>query len=81
MKIVAEKSRGTPRISNRLLKIVRDYHTIGKDVADEKVLQNIFKDIGIDERGLDYMDRKYLDAIANKFNYGPVGLGTLSAAL
>ena len=81
LKIVADKSRGTPRISNRLLKIVRDYHTIWKDVADKEVLESIFKDIGIDERGLDYLDRKYLDAIANKFNYGPVGLGTLSAAL
>ena len=50
MKIVAEKSRGTPRISNRLLEIVRDHHTIGKHVADKDVLENIFTDIGIDER-------------------------------
>jgi len=81
LKIISEKSRGTPRISNRMLKIVRDYHTIWKDVADKDVLENIFTDIGIDERWLDYLDRKYLDAIANKFNYGPVGLGTLGAAL
>lgn len=80
-KIIAEKSRWTPRISNRLLKIVRDYHTIWKDVADKDTLESIFKDIGIDERWLDYLDRKYLDAIANKFNYWPVWLGTVSAAL
>jgi len=39
LKIISEKSRGTPRISNRMLKIVRDYHTIGKDVADKDILE------------------------------------------
>lgn len=48
--IVAKKSRGTPRIANRLLKILRDYHTIGKNIGDETVLTEVFKDIGIDEK-------------------------------
>lgn len=47
---VAGKSRGTPRIANRLLKILRDYHTIGKDISEISTLEEVFKDIGIDER-------------------------------
>jgi Holliday junction resolvasome RuvABC ATP-dependent DNA helicase subunit len=48
--VVAGKSRGTPRIANRLLKILRDYHTIGKDIQDIAVLREVFTDIGIDEK-------------------------------
>lgn len=47
---LAGKSRGTPRIANRLLKILRDYHTIGKNISDIEVLKEIFQDIGIDEK-------------------------------
>ncbi len=79
--LVAEKSRGTPRIANRLLKILRDYHTIGKDVTDEQILREVFLDIGIDEKWLDYLDRKYLESIYTNFKGGPVGLGTLSSTL
>lgn len=78
---LAGKSRGTPRIANRLLKILRDYHTIGKNISELKVLTEIFQDIGIDEKGLDYLDRKYLESIHKNFNGGPVGLGTLSSTL
>lgn len=81
LEIIATKSRGTPRIANRLLKILRDYHTIGKDISDETILQEVFADIGIDERGLDYLDRKYLDAIYKNFGGGPVGLNTLASVL
>ncbi len=81
LEIVAGKSRGTPRIANRLLKILRDYHTIGKDITDIWVLTEVFEDIGIDERGLDYLDRKYLSSILKNFKGGPVGLGTLSSVL
>lgn len=77
----AKKSRGTPRIANRLLKILRDYHTIGKDISDIQVLEEVFQDIGIDEQWLDYLDRKYLEAIYHKFNSGPVGLNTIAATL
>ena len=79
--IVAKKSRGTPRIANRLLKIVRDYKTIWKEVSDVTVLEEIFQDIWIDDLGLDYLDRKYLETIYTKFAAWPVWLNTLAAAL
>ena len=78
---ISKKSRGTPRIANRLLKIVRDYHTIGKDVSDTEILEKIFTDIWIDELWLDYLDRKYLETIHTKFNSGPVGLNTLASSI
>ncbi|MDD2907871.1 MAG: Holliday junction branch migration DNA helicase RuvB [Candidatus Gracilibacteria bacterium] len=78
---ISKKSRGTPRISNRLLKIIRDYHTIGKDLVKPSIIDEIFSDIGIDELGLDYLDRKYLNTIMDKFACGPVGLNTLSSAI
>lgn len=81
LKVVAGKSRGTPRIANRLLKILRDYHTIGKDIQDIAVLREVFTDIWIDEKWLDYLDRKYLENIFKNFKWGPVGLGTLSSTL
>jgi Holliday junction DNA helicase RuvB len=67
IELISKKSRGTPRIANRLLKIVRDYKTIGKDVSLKEVMEEIFHDIGIDELGLDYLDRKYLQNILTKF--------------
>ena len=81
LEIVAGKSRGTPRIANRLLKILRDYHTIWKDVSDVWVLREVFSDIWIDEKWLDYLDRKYLESIWKSFKGGPVWLGTLSSTL
>lgn len=78
---LAKKSRWTPRIANRLLKILRDYHTIWKDVSNEVILREIFDDIGIDALGLDYLDRKYLTTIKESFNGGPVGLSTLASIL
>jgi Holliday junction DNA helicase RuvB len=81
LKIVAKKSRWTPRIANRLLKIIRDYSTIGKDISDIKVLNDVFLDIWIDELWLDYLDRKYLETIYNKFGNKAVWLNTLSSAI
>ncbi len=78
---ISKKSRWTPRIANRLLKIVRDYSTIWKDVSNNEELKNIFKDIGIDDLWLDYLDRKYLETIYSKFNSWPVWLNTLSSAI
>lgn len=78
---IAKKSRWTPRIANRLLKTVRDYYTIWKDVSDISVLEWIFSDIWIDELWLDYLDRKYLETIHYKFNSWPVWLNTLAAAI
>ena len=78
---VAKKSRGTPRIANRLLKILRDYHTIWKDITDITVLKEIFLDIWIDNKWLDYLDRKYLETIYKNFKWGPVGLWTIASVL
>ena len=78
---ISKKSRWTPRIANRLLKIVRDYSTIWKEVSNIKVLEWIFKDIWIDKLGLDYLDRKYLNTIHTKFNSWPVWLNTLASAI
>ena len=80
-KIVARRSRWTPRISNRLLKIVRDYKTIWKDVTDIDTLENIFTEIGIDTLWLDYLDRKYLDTLYSKFASTAVWLNTLASAI
>ncbi len=79
---IAKRSRGTPRIANRLLKRIRDFAqiknngVINKLLADESL--NLLE---IDKAGLDLIDRKILDVIINKFNGGPVGLETLAAAL
>ncbi len=81
LEIISQKSRGTPRIANRLLKILRDYHTIGKNIQDAEVLSDIFQDIGIDEKGLDYLDRKYLESIQKNFWGGPVWINTLASTL
>ncbi len=78
---LSRKSRWTPRIANRLLKIIRDYHTIWKDLNDYKIIDEIFLDIGIDELWLDYLDKKYLTTILEKFNSWPVWLNTLSSAI
>lgn len=79
--VLAKSSRQTPRIANRLLKRVRDYaefknfSSISEGLAAEALLK-----LGIDEMGLDQTDREILVAIIDKFNGGPVGLNTLSAA-
>ena len=79
---VARRSRGTPRIANRLLRRVRDYAeikadgTVGADTA-AKALDML----DVDKEGFDYMDRKLLTAIIEKFDGGPVGLDNLAAAI
>ncbi|MBI5893300.1 MAG: Holliday junction branch migration DNA helicase RuvB [Deltaproteobacteria bacterium] len=79
---IAMRSRGTPRIANRLLKRVRDFAQvkadgiITKDVADEAL-----KCLEIDKKGFDKMDRQILMAIIDKFGGGPVGIESLSASL
>lgn len=74
---IAKRSRGTPRITNRLLKISRDFTTN----LDARAAQRIMRELGIDEYGLDSWDRKYLKLLAVKFDGGPVGLTTLAGAL
>lgn len=78
---VAKRSRGTPRIANRLLKRVRDYAQVVEDgVISEEVSKKALKLLEVDELGLDGIDKKMIDTIINKFNGGPVGLDTLAAA-
>lgn len=79
--MLAKRARGTPRIANRILKIIRDYHIIGKNIYKSEDLENIFYDIGIDSLGLDYLDRKYLQTLLEKFAWWPVWLNTISAAI
>lgn len=79
---IASRSRGTPRIANRLLKRVRDIAEIEFDgVIDVNVAQSALARFEIDELGLDDFDRKMLSAIINHYGGGPVGLDTLAAAV
>lgn len=79
---LARRSRGTPRIANRLLRRVRDFAQIQADgIITRPVVRNTLKLLEIDEMGLDVMDRMVLLTIIEKFGGGPVGLGTIAAAL
>lgn len=79
---IASRSRGTPRIANRLLKRVRDIAQIEYDgVITEKVAMNALERFEIDELGLDEFDRTMLKTIINNYGGGPVGLDTLAAAV
>jgi Holliday junction DNA helicase RuvB len=79
---LAGRSRGTPRIANRLLRRSRDFAQVRADgVITLKVVQNALKLLEIDEIGLDQMDRMILLTIIDKFSGGPVGLDTLAAAI
>jgi holliday junction DNA helicase RuvB len=79
---IAERSRGTPRVANRLLKRVRDFAEVcGAGVVTEEVAREALALLEVDGAGLDRHDRAILDAIATKFSGGPVGLSTLAAAV
>ncbi len=79
---IAKRSRGTPRIANRLLKRVRDYaQVIGEGKITKEIADKTLKIMEIDELGLDFIDRKILMSIIKKFGGGPVGLETLSATI
>jgi Holliday junction DNA helicase RuvB len=79
---IASRSRGTPRIANRLLRRVRDYTQVR---ADGHVTRDLAHDalalFEVDEAGLDRLDRAVLDALCRRFGGGPVGLGTLAVAV
>ncbi len=79
---VAKRSRGTPRISNRLLRRVRDYAQVKADgVVSSEVADAALKMLDVDNLGFDVMDRKLLQAVLEKFGGGPVGLDNLAAAI
>jgi holliday junction DNA helicase RuvB len=79
---LATRSRGTPRIANRLLRRVRDYaEVVGDGTIDEETARAALAMQGVDGLGLDRIDREYLSLIIEKFDGGPVGVGTISVAL
>ncbi|MEW6033690.1 MAG: Holliday junction branch migration DNA helicase RuvB [Chloroflexota bacterium] len=79
---IAKRSRGTPRVANRLLKRVRDYAQVkGDGMVTHKVALQALAGLGVDSIGLDEIDHRLLHTIIEKFEGGPVGLETLAAAI
>jgi holliday junction DNA helicase RuvB len=79
---LALSARQTPRIANRLLRRVRDFAEInGKEVVDNDIVTRALEALGIDELGLDSIDRSILKTIIEKFQGGPVGVNTISASI
>jgi Holliday junction DNA helicase RuvB len=79
---IAKRSRGTPRVANRLLRRVRDFAAVaGHGRVDAKAADAALTRLEVDARGLDAMDRRYLACIADSYGGGPVGVETLAAAL
>ena len=79
---LAKRSRGTPRIANRLLKRVRDYAQVRADgVITREVTDQALRMMEIDELGLDRTDRRFLNSIIQNFGGGPVGLETIASTI
>ena len=79
---IAKRSRGTPRIANRLLRRVRDFAQVkGDGTINKETTQKALAGLDIDELGLDKVDRRLLEAIIKKFSGGPVGVDTLAASI
>ena len=79
---IAGRARGTPRVANRLLRRVRDFAEVEADgIITRKVADRALDMLEVDEQGLDKMDRHIILTIIEKFNGGPIGLGSLSAAV
>jgi Holliday junction DNA helicase RuvB len=79
---IARRSRGTPRIANRLLRRVRDYAQVkGDGRIDARIADLALKMLDVDPLGFDVMDRKLLEAVIHRFDGGPVGLENVAAAI
>jgi Holliday junction DNA helicase RuvB len=79
---IASRSRGTPRVANRLLKRVRDFARVkGRGAIDADVAESALEMLEVDAGGLDRSDRALLETVAGKFGGGPVGLSTLAVAI
>lgn len=79
---IAKRSRGTPRIANRLLKRIRDWALVKNNgVIQDAVINEALEGIGVDTLGLDCLDYKYLRAMIEKFKGGPVGIETIAACI
>ena len=82
IEVLARRARGTPRIANRLLRRARDYAEVkGQGRLTEEIVKQALEMLEVDEQGLDVLDRGLLLAIIQKFDGGPVGVDSLSAAL
>ena len=81
-RMLAARSRGTPRVANRLLKRVRDFsQVLGDGTIDPPIVESTLKALGIDELGLEELDRRILKLIIEQFQGGPVGIDTIAASL
>ncbi|WP_297721168.1 Holliday junction branch migration DNA helicase RuvB [Limnohabitans sp. Rim8] len=79
---IARRSRGTPRIANRLLRRVRDYADVkGQGRIDQDIAQKALTMLDVDPEGFDLMDRKLLEAVIHRFDGGPVGLDNIAASI
>jgi Holliday junction DNA helicase RuvB len=79
---IASRSRGTPRIANRLLRRVRDFAQVdGREEIDLQICEYALEKLEVDKRGLDEMDKKIIRTIIEKFQGGPVGINSLSVAV
>ena len=79
---VARRSRGTPRIANRLLRRVRDYAQVkGDGTVTAEIAHSALDMLAVDKRGLDNLDRRYLEMLEERFNGGPAGVESIAAAL
>ncbi len=79
---LARRSRGTPRIANRLLRRVRDYAQVKSDgTISAEIAHSALDMLAVDRRGLDNLDRRYLDMLHERFNGGPAGVESIAAAL
>jgi Holliday junction DNA helicase RuvB len=82
LEALAKRSRGTPRVANRLLKRVRDFCQIqGTGIIDPSITEKALKALRVDEYGLENLDREILKIIITRFNGGPVGIDSIAAAL
>jgi Holliday junction DNA helicase RuvB len=79
---IARRSRGTPRIANRLLRRVRDYADVkGDGTIHKSIAQKALVMLDVDPEGFDLMDRKLLEAVIHRFDGGPVGLDNIAASI
>ena len=79
---MAKRSRGTPRVANRILKRVRDFSQVkGDGSITPEITQQALAALGVDEYGLEALDRELLDTIITRFNGGPVGIDTIAASI
>ena len=79
---IARRSRGTPRIANRLLRRVRDYADVkGDGTIHKAIAQKALVMLDVDPEGFDLMDRKLLEAVIHRFDGGPVGLDNIAASI